>query len=128
MIGMILCSIFFLLLGMIAFHIPYHVHKCMVIDDCDTYGYGTYKRFLIEYKKGKWERTCTHEESHFGVGDEYSRYQIHASIIKFNGHGMIMKSLFQYLRFKLWERKHSIKRDPNRRIDWDNNDDTEGGL
>jgi len=74
------------------------------------YGYASYKTFLSEFHKIKWEsRREIWPESFF---DYTTSSKIHASIIQFNGKGMIIY-LWDWWRVLLFLRKNRIKVENN---------------
>jgi hypothetical protein len=64
------------------------VHKEMTINHSDVWGYGTFDQFMKEFHKKKWEHTSRWPQSYFDRG---TKSEIHASIIRFDGKGMVLK-------------------------------------
>ena len=87
------------------FLVSYSVHRSQVLDEGVGWGYGNFEDFIREFNKRQWEKDGTYKKSFFGVGDRHGLDHIHASIIKFDGKGMILDPI-SYLFFKIWEHQN----------------------
>ena len=93
---LLLVLLFFLFI----LYVKWQVHKDMVIDSCDNYTHGTLKEFYKEFHKYDWKKTREFSDSYFGVGSTKTR--IHASIISFNGYGIVLDPIsFMILEYRL---------------------------
>lgn len=97
MIAIIIALVFILLFLLF---ISWQVHKDMVISSCDTYTHGTIKEFYIQFYKYDWSRSEDFSHSLFGVSSP--KTEVHASIISFEGKGIILDPIsFLILGYKL---------------------------
>ena len=83
-------------------------HIEMVKDNVSTYTKGTYNDFIYQMSIHKWERKSTQPKSFFGVGKEYYKNKVHASIIMFDGVGMIF-NIYDWLLVKKYLHTHGSK-------------------
>lgn len=74
-------------------------HVDMTMERTINYRYGTYKDFIREYKKYNWEMSKHSKNSYIEIKDTY-RTKIDASIIMFDGKGMILYPI-SYIRFSI---------------------------
>jgi len=77
------------------------VHIEMTKENTQKYGWGNYEKFLREFKKYNWENGGW-EKSLF---DYETNSQLHASIIKFEGKGMLLDPI-SYLRTVIFVRRY----------------------
>lgn len=82
-------------------------HLSMVENHSDKWAWGNFDDFLANFAKKKWEQHGVWMQSWFlPYGDkEYDNWEIHASIIKFDGIGMKLEPL-SYLLFLIWAYKN----------------------
>jgi len=74
----------------------YDTHIAMVKRHTNKYGKANYNIFVQEFNKCKWET----ESFKGSLFDKSTDSEIHASIIKFNGIGMIMQDFVEYLKMR----------------------------
>lgn len=84
--------------------IPWLTHREMTKDYTSQYGVGSYKDFVRQFKKVKWTRSRYNIKSSIFSEDQTDSY--HASVIKFNGRGMIIKDPVSYAFVVLYVRKY----------------------
>lgn len=88
----VLFTVLFCLLALIIWTVFYEmhafVHKKMTISYSTEWGYGTFDRFISEFNKKKWEHDPQYPKSYFDYGTDS---EIHASIVRFDGKGMVLK-------------------------------------
>lgn len=70
-------------------------HERMTKKHSDNYGYGNFKKFQTEFYKKNWEISKTWNNSFF---HHPSNSEIHASIIKFDGIGMVISNPIDYIK------------------------------
>lgn len=81
------------------------VHKQMTIENsAKGWGYGTETDFWREFSKHKWSGLSSFPHSFFGGPDT----EIHASVIQFNGRGMVLNPI------AFWRVSRKLKRRYNR--------------
>lgn len=90
---------------LIFYTIHWSVHKTMTKNRTKNWGYGTFDNFKKEFHKYKWNATSDWPNSLF---DYSTDSQIHASIYKFSGNGMVMRWR-DYWRATLYYRKFTAK-------------------
>jgi len=88
--------------ALILLSIDWSVHRKMTVDNCNTWDYGNFEAFKKQYSTIDWKRRDQWSDSVF---DYQSDSEIHASIIKFKGKGMVLTP-FSYLQYWFWHRKH----------------------
>lgn len=71
---------------------------------------GSYQDFLNEYNKRSWERYEQFPEGHFGFELDYWNNRINADIIIFDGVGMIMDTYLDWVKYRLWVKRNTLKR------------------
>jgi hypothetical protein len=78
-----------------------------VFNDKKPYGFSTFKRFLNEFNKYS-DKNIEHRDKSIFVKDDKQNYlvYIHASIIEFNGIGMILNPV-DWWRFCFWIKKYN---------------------
>lgn len=81
----------------------YTTHIDMTKSRTKIYGYGTYSKFLREFNKYNWQQGDYFESSLF---DGKNNCQIHASIIEFDGIGMIMRTPLDYFLAVMFVRRY----------------------
>jgi hypothetical protein len=69
------------------FCIPWVVHRDQTIDFSRVWGYGSRAQFEEQFNSIQWERERLYPESLF---DRSTDSEIHASIIRFRDHGMVI--------------------------------------
>jgi len=106
-IGLIILGIILLVLLLLLLY--RQIHIAQVRDDCKIYGKASFETFLKEFNKRNWERQSMYPESFFGKDNNSNK--IHASIIKFDDKGMIMKNTLEYWKFKKFIKKHCLKKE-----------------
>lgn len=88
----------------IMFFISWFIHKSMTTNSCGDWDYGTFSEFSKEFNKVKWKKENKYPSSFF-ERDKFFHEEggsaIHASIVRFNGHGMVLH-LISYPRFLLF--------------------------
>lgn len=83
-----ICLIIFSIFILSLWYAGWSVHKEMTESNCNEWGYGSYKEFKSEYTKiDEWEQGRPYIKSHF---HRDSDSEIHASIVRFNGKGMVL--------------------------------------
>jgi len=87
-------SILILITGSAFIWIDYRTHISMVKSSTKEYGKANYNIFFQEFNKCKWD-IKRYKGSLF---DKSTNSEIHASIIQFNGVGMIMQNPIEYLK------------------------------
>lgn len=86
-----------LIVGGMITYVEYGTHIDQVKQFTKPYGKASYNAFVEEFEKHSWQQSNVFKNSLF---DYPNNSEIHASIIKFNGVGMIMKSPIEY--WKMW--------------------------
>lgn len=76
-------------------HINWDVHKDMVRSSTEFYDKAGYKRFVEEFNKVDWLPNLYFKGS---LQSKDSKNKYHASIIMFNGKGMIVNNPVSYFR------------------------------
>lgn len=116
----IMLSVFFLGATVYSFYSlwiagDYSTHKKMTINFSDSFGYAKFEDFIREFKNIQWQKLDNFPGSFFQIDTDS---EIHASIIKFNGKGMVLSNAFEYKKFKhfMKELAGSNKKSPT--IDW----------
>jgi len=112
MISFITVSFFILF---IIYVIDWVTHRQMTKDFCNYYDEGNFKKFLKEFRKRKWVIDPKFPDSLFGK--EKDRNEIHASIISFNGKGMVLPFI-SYLKFKRYTNKILKEENEKRKVKW----------
>lgn len=105
LISFVVFTGFALAMAFIFFCISWTVHRDMVKTTCKQWDYADFNAFVIEFEETEWEKQVRDNESLFNRNEQS---QIHASIIKFRGKGMVLYP-WSWFRFKLFERKHVYK-------------------
>lgn len=95
--------------------IEWCTHKDMVKTCTSAYGYGTYEDFKREFAKIDWKHNAMFTNSLF---DHSNDSKCHASIIQFNGKGMIIKDPFSYLQVRMLIRQAVIDVQNKNLVDW----------
>lgn len=112
MICIIMLIVFFILLFTFRFFLDsenpsfkWETHKVMIEKSTDYYGKGCWNVFEENFKKRKWLRDRKYPESIF---DHSTNSQIHASIIQFDGIGMLLnkRDYKKFLKFMKEEIKN----------------------
>jgi len=85
--------LFIFVLAALMCWINFIIHKSMTRENSKKQAVGTYWDFLYQFNQQEWENDNVWESSFFNRETD-SKY--HASIIKFNGVGMIMKNTLHY--------------------------------
>jgi len=87
----------------------YDTHIIMVKKYTNKYGKANYNIFVQEFNKCKWDT----ERWKGSLFDYSTDSEIHASIIKFNGIGMIMQNPIEYLKmiYYVYQYNKKIKRE-----------------
>lgn len=102
----------FVLVSAVMLIADWNVHKRMVEEYAQERGRASYATFLKEFNKYEWSNEISYgsiwKGSLWAKGSNDETY-IHASIIKFNNIGMIMKTPIDWLQFLLHMRKNSRK-------------------
>ena len=95
-----------ILLCMFIAFVDWTTHKDMVRDNTETYGYAGYKEFVREFHKVEWSYREQWGDSLFSQDTFSHEGYYHASIIKFNDRGMIIKNPIEYLRVRKYVKKY----------------------
>lgn len=74
----------------IFFFISWSIHRSMTVDEGPQWGYGTYRQFLVQYDRQDWEDVSKWGNWSDSLFCHETGSKIHASIIKFNGKGMVL--------------------------------------
>lgn len=93
----------------------YDTHIFMVKLYSIEWGYSNFDVFMNEYNKRTWERKITFPYSHFS--DVYTDTRIHASIIQFDGKGMIL-DFWSYIKFLFWLNRNKLNRNSKPHVIW----------
>ena len=99
----ILLTVFIMLLVIVSLaylnviHIPWAVHRSMVRENNSSYGKTDHKKFVEEFNKVEWIYKESFKDSLFSIDN---KDQVHASIIEFNGKGMIINNPISYLKVR----------------------------
>ena len=101
MVTLVTMLMFIVGVFIVVYGIFWVVHINMTKESTQKYGWGNYETFLREFKKCNWENRGW-EESLF---DYETNSQLHASIIKFKGKGMLLDPL-SYLRVVIFVRRY----------------------
>jgi len=97
------------LVVLVDMYINWSVHRDMVKSSANEWGKGNFDNFRTEFNKRKWERNKLFPYSWFDQSNIlYDQNYIHASIIKFDGKGMIL-DFISYNKFRNWSRKNKCK-------------------
>ena len=109
-------AISILITGSIFIGVDYRTHISMVKSSTKEYGKTNYNIFLQEFNKCKWD-VKRYKGSLF---DKSTNSEIHASIIQFNGIGMIMQNQIEYLkmRFHLYQYLKEINKEEEVRVNY----------
>lgn len=83
--------------------LPWDVHRTMVKNSTNSYGEAGYDKFLEEFHKVDWVNDSTFSESLFSRDHND---KIHASIIMFNGKGMMMKNPVAHFRVERYVKRY----------------------
>ena len=102
MIIILMILLFILIIGSIILLLDYSIHVSMTKEHSNKFGKANYNIFIQEFNKYEWD-TKSWSGSLF---NHPSNSQIHASIIKFNGIGMIMKNPVEYLKMIIYVYKY----------------------
>jgi hypothetical protein len=92
--------------------VDHAVHKKQVLDNCKEWNYADFDTFLRYFNRVSWERDSSFPESFFQKERdklpyaEYKKNYIHASIILFDGKGMILDPI-SYYKFLRWTKEHT---------------------
>lgn len=81
-----------LIIGLVwslSFGINASVHKDMTVGACSEWDYSSYKWFRVNFARHNWKVDYNYKS----VFDYHTDSQCHASIIKFNGKGMVLGPL-----------------------------------
>jgi hypothetical protein len=102
--------------------VSYSTHKDMVRTSTRQYGYGTFEDFKREFAKRKWIYRSLWRDSLFGSDDSYDcGNKLHASIIEFDGKGMMIKNSIEYLKVRIYIAE-AVRIAKNRDlVDWSDN-------
>lgn len=100
--------------------IIYSTHILICKDQDLSYGYGMFKDFIREFNKYNNWTVESYKGSFFGEGDDWERYYIHASIIKFDGQVMILYPI-SYFKFEIWSLKKWKEMKGIKKISWREN-------
>lgn len=98
--------------------VPWSAHKNMTKSFSQKHGKINFKRFVEEFNKNKynWKYDPNHKTSLF---DYNTNSEIHASIIKFNDIGMIMRTPWDYWMTKFYIKKYIKENfDTNQNYNW----------
>ena len=94
--------VFIMVVGIVILSVDYEVHINQVKNYTKKYGKGNYTVFIQEFNKCKWD------SKYFkgSLFDRSSDSELHASIIKFKGVGMIMQNPIEYLKMLYYVRQY----------------------
>lgn len=113
---MFLVLLFLLMIFLAGFSlcIPWLTHRDMVMKNPDikTYGYADYDKFVKYFDKVVWSHEKMFPESLF---DYLGGNKFHASIIQFDGIGMVMKSPFDFMKARAHVKSYIKEHFPNLR-------------
>lgn len=79
--------------------VHWSTHKSMTIESTTSYSRGTFKQFLKKFYDTEWQRDKNWEESFFNNLTP-NKTRIHASIISFDGHGMVL-DFISYIKYEI---------------------------
>ena len=90
-------------------------HKYMTITFSKKWDYGSYERFIKEFESVNWQGYDSSHPNSFFKGPTT---QVHASVIQFDGNGMVLPFL-DYIRFCYYMRlavKQRNKKESTRKV------------
>lgn len=100
--------LFGILICLIWITVEWSTHREMTRNHADKLAYGNFQDFMREFGRHTWEPRTSHFPDSFF--DRQTNSEIHASIVRFNGVGMLLSPLgwFRVTRFlKANKIKHS---------------------
>lgn len=121
MIVLIIIGIVVITSILLVYFMAWIVHYTMCTDACSQYEYATFKQFMNTFNEceGSFKYDKSFPNSIF-IEKQNNKYKdecfIHASIIKFDNKGMIIKP-YEYWKFLLWKHQYLKDYKPNK-IDW----------
>lgn len=117
----------YIILGVILIVIfcSYLIHILMSLDSSYNKGWATLKDFIYQFNKyDDWKcdkdyRNSIHTITRLCDSYEYAGH-LHASMIRFNDHIMIMKNPYEWLKFVIWNTRYYNKHSSSKiqKIDW----------